>query len=326
MVSTALVPAFDTTLDPSPLHEARGHARAGIAALVGFFLWTYLLLASPLQRTLPAGGLFVPAVVGIGFLTVGRLFALIVGTRPAAVRVMRVSALATLALGVALCIVLRAKWLWRYGVEAPGDARTLPAALLNAAARILTQPQTAAQRWVELIGMVLTEEAIKLLPVFVLIRARLLRNASEAMLAAAVGGLCFGMVEAINHSFFLYARTASPATTYLVRAFVMAPSHGIGAAVACGVAFALAATRKRVGGRPSWGDLWFGFMIAAALHAAHNGLQTIGGPASQIVTVFVPVALWYALVRATRESRPMPMAGSSYSGGPWIPAVKSRIP
>jgi len=268
----------------------------GIVALVGLFLGTYLLLASPLQRVVPYAGLFVPAVVGLGFLLAGRLFGMVMGTGSSASRLLRPSATITLLLTVALCAALRAKSLVAVGTEGLADRHGMPAALLDAAARAVSVRPAHLGRWAEIVCMVTIEEAIKLVPVFLLIRGRVIRGASEAMLAGAVGGLCFGMVEAINHSFFLYARLGSPATTYLVRAFVMAPSHGIGAAVACGVAFA-AAARRATSATPSGRDMLVGFLVAAAMHAMHNGLQAVCGPASQIATVFLPIAVLYRLVR-----------------------------
>jgi hypothetical protein len=37
------------------------------------------------------------------------------------------------------------------------------------------------------------------------------------------------------------------------------------------------------------------------MHAAHNGLQAAVGPAAQIVTVFLPLSLLYALARSARR-------------------------
>jgi hypothetical protein len=58
-----------------------------------------------------------------------------------------------------------------------------------------------------------------------------------------------------------------------------------------------------------------GFLVAAAMHATHNGLQAVCGPASQIATVFLPIAVLYRLVDATAGAptrvEPVPIAALS---------------
>ena len=50
----------------------------------------------------------------------------------------------------------------------------------------------------EFIGMIVAEEAVKLLPIFVLIYFRKVRNAHSAMLCGALAGLMFGALEAVT--------------------------------------------------------------------------------------------------------------------------------
>ena len=300
---------------------------AGVAALATIFLGTYLLLASPLHRLVPTAGIFVPALIGLGFLLAARVIAVAIGggDRTTTTIKPRPSVIATLVLTVALCAAVRSKSFFALGSgggDAPPDARSLPAAFLDAAARALGSHGRLGRAG-EIALMVTLEESIKLLPVFLLIRRRAIRSAADAMLAGGLGGLCFGMVEAINHSFFLYAPAGSPATTYLIRVLVMAPSHGVGAAVACGVTFALACGRRTAPrGHPAWRDGAVGFAVAVALHAAHNGLQAIVGPPAQIVTVFLPLALLYALgswARRVDDSENVSPALSSLSVSPAAP-------
>ena len=294
---------------PSPsAGSALRRSRVGVAALSGLFLGTYFLLASPLNRVIPSAGAlawFVPAIVGIAFLVAGRLLGLVVESRT----LVRTSVVATLLLAVCLCAVLRMKTALSGGGAAAVAARMqmrLPAALLDAASSARPIRSSAPTRpWLEIAFMVTIEESIKLLPIFFLIRRRTIRSAGDAMWAGALGGLCFGMIEAVNHALFLYARTGAPATTYLVRAFVMAPSHGIGAAIACGVVFASSRARLRL---PEWPDMFAGFAVAVMMHAAHNALQAACGPSAQIATVFLPLLLLYglspAVAPALRAARP----------------------
>jgi len=297
--------------------SARSRRRAGVVALCGLFLATYLLLASPLNHLVPSArsaAFFVPAVIGLGVMLAGRAFALVLASGRH--RVVRASVVATLLIAIALCAALRMKSLWWPGGGGGGgagggvartDARTLPTALLDTAAAGAARSARLTARGrtgLEIGCMVTIEESIKLLPVFLLIRRRRIRTAGEAMWAAALGGMGFGMIEAVNHSFFLYARLSSPATTYLVRALVMAPSHGIGAAIACGVAFASAQWRNSAAdAMPSRRDLLAGFLVAAMMHAAHNGLQAACGPSAQIATVFLPIVLLYGLSQAVTRMR-----------------------
>jgi hypothetical protein len=285
--------------------------RAGVAALCGLFLATYLLLASPLNHLVPtarSAAFFVPAVIGLGVMLAGRAFALVLAADKH--RVVRASVAATILIAIALCAALRMKSLWWPGgtaVSGKMDVRILPTALLDTAAAGASRsarPAAHGRPGLEIGCMVTIEESIKLLPVFLLIRRRRIRTAGEAMWSAALGGMGFGMIEAVNHSFFLYARLSSPATTYLVRALVMAPSHGIGAAIACGVAFASAQWRNSAAdAMPARRDLLAGFLVAAMMHAAHNGLQAACGPSAQIATVFLPIVLLYGLSQGIARER-----------------------
>jgi RsiW-degrading membrane proteinase PrsW (M82 family) len=204
----------------------------------------------------------------------------------------------TLLLTLALCALLRARAAAALATAIVTPDATISTAFLDAAARVLT-PHGPLARAGEIVVMVLIEETIKLLPIFLLVRRRAIGRATDAMFAAAIAGLCFGTIEAINHSFFFYAPGGLPLTTYVIRALVMAPSHGIGAALACGVMFARAARRGRF---PARTDALAGFAVAVALHIAHNGGQALLGPVMQIPSVFLPVALLYVLAnRATQD-------------------------
>ncbi|MEO6435514.1 MAG: hypothetical protein ABIP55_07100 [Tepidisphaeraceae bacterium] len=280
-------------VQPRPSAELRW----GMAAIYLLFLVTYLLTASPLHEVVVRRPVFLPVMAGVGFLAAGMLFQVTLGMTSATRRLITLSVVPTLLLAVALCVVLRARLAW------PGLTASLPAVGMGFRVAI----------------MVTIEESIKILPVVALLRFAVIDRAAPAMLAAALSGLAFGMIEAIHHSFFIYGPMGSPLTTYLVRVFVMAPSHGIGAAVAIGLAFNLASRRavraavgrarlEHRGGKraraellPRWGELALGFALAVALHAAHNGAQAIFGPAAQIPTVFLPLALLYGLARSARR-------------------------
>jgi RsiW-degrading membrane proteinase PrsW (M82 family) len=153
-------------------------------------------------------------------------------------------------------------------------------------------------------AMCTLEEAIKLLPVFVLIATGRIRNAHGAMLCGALSGLTFGAVEAISFGYLVYPATTpiTPVSTYLTRFFIMSPLHGIWDALAGGLVFFLSgrgrANRRR---GPTIGSAAAAFSCAVVFHVTHNALQAIVGPVMQIVTVFMLLAPLYLLAKAARR-------------------------
>jgi hypothetical protein len=278
--------------DVLPLQQERRQQRAlvGTLGLFALFFGTYLTLLSQAnhQRLAAAGYQWLPLVFALTFMTASQLFRALLRCRlPSGSLLM--TALPTLLLGTGLCVLLRA----------PLTAATM-SDFINSPLQLFADNRTLGV--LGRIGLMVTiEESIKLTPIIVLVLAGLFPTPRVAMLCAALSGMSFGMIEAINYSVFIYPAGGSPISSYLVRTRVMAPSHGVGTAIACGFIYFAAIVRGGRGATPSAFDAMLGFMAAMVLHAAHNALQHATGPFAQVVTIFMQLAVLHALVRAVEK-------------------------
>jgi hypothetical protein len=274
--------------------ERRSHAQGvfwGTMGLFALFLGTYMTLVSQAShaRPTPEGYRWLPLLFAVGFMVATQLFRLMLRCRMPS-GALFFAAFPTLLCAAVLCVLLRA----------PQTSATV-SGLLNSPLEAFSHNR-ALGVFFRIVLMVLIEEGVKLTPVVLLVLAGAVRQPRVAMLCAAIAGMSFGMIEAINYSVFIYPATGSPLTSYLVRTMVMAPSHGVGTAIGCGFMFFAALARS--GGRsatPRLVDALLGFLAGVVLHMAHNALQAAAGPVSQVLTIFLQLAVLYSLVKAVEK-------------------------
>jgi hypothetical protein len=280
--------------DPAAEHipqQRSQRALIGTIGLFALFFGTYLTLVSQANRQpLTAEGyLWLPLVFALGFMTASQFFRVMLRCRlPSGGLLM--AAFPTLLLGTVLCFLLRS----------PATAPTVTA-FINSPLQAFGGENRALGMLGRIVLMVTIEESIKLAPIIVLVLVGIFRQPKVAMLCAALSGMSFGMIEAINYSVFVYPAGGSPVTSYLVRTMVMAPSHGVGTAIACGVMFFAALLRGGRGTAPTAFDALLGFMSAMVLHVGHNALQAATGPYAQLITIFLQLAVLYGLVRVVEK-------------------------
>jgi hypothetical protein len=160
--------------------------------------------------------------------------------------------------------------------------------------------------------MVIVEETIKLLPLFVLIALGRIRTAHAGMLCGALAGLTFGIVEGVTFGYLEYSSAQRPLTTYLTRFMVMAPQHAVWDALAGGIIFFVGDELPSNGSRrPTARACATGFAWAVIFHLCHNGLQAMLGPFTQVATVFGLMMPLYLLAKAARRRSAMEEFDSS---------------
>jgi RsiW-degrading membrane proteinase PrsW (M82 family) len=278
----------------------------GTFALYAMFLGTFLLSASPLQRVIPHVETAVPLVAGFSFYLSGNLFLLILGRGHVSRWTVLLVILSTLVLASTLCLALRASMV--YPAVDPDSASGLRTLLKHIAELVnrFALPAPGQRGYLKLIAMVIVEETIKLLPVFVLIALRRIRTAHAGMLCGALAGLTFGIVEGITFGYLEYSSAQRPLTTYLTRFLVMAPQHAVWDALAGGIIFfvgdELPGNASR---RPTARACATGFAWAVVFHVCHNGLQAMLGPFTQVATVFGLMMPLYLLAKAARRRSAM---------------------
>ena len=141
-------------------------------------------------------------------------------------------------------------------------------------------------------GVAIFEETIKLLPAMCCFAAMRSRSARGFMLAAAMGGMIFGIAESIAFTHLLYQRQGAAAWVYVVRFGASAPAHAFWSAIGAAVACALLKARH---GRVS--SMLTGWAVACILHGLHNATQNCVGPIAQVPAIFVAMLLMFAAVR-----------------------------
>jgi RsiW-degrading membrane proteinase PrsW (M82 family) len=303
--------SVDSAQNPSPASSAPALALPrrrvprrffiGTLLLYGIVLGTYFLALTPLHRSIPNWTTVIPTLAFAGFYVSAGLFLLILGRgHVSRWEVLKVIA-ATFVLTCALCLSLRAEKL----LEAIDPANQTLHHLVGATAGIvrwLFSGETILTDLLEFAGMIVVEEVVKLLPVFVLIATGRLKTAHDAMLCGALAGLTFGVVEAVGYAYLEYAPQMTPITTYLTRFFVMAPLHGIWDALGGGLVFFLSGRwRSNTLRRPGVGAIVAAFACAVVFHIAHNAFQAVRGPETQIITVFALLAPLYVMSKSARR-------------------------
>ena len=301
---TAGVLTYAPPAPPPPRpHRVPTHFFVATLLLYGLVLGTFLLNLTKLRHAEPNWRTLVPFGAGVSFYVASTLFLLILGRGQVSRWTVLVCTTTTLILTTLLCLVLRAGLLID---QVPEGATALRHLLINTdqVVRGVLHVETVWGETLRFAGMCILEEAIKLLPVFVLIATGKIRNAHGAMLCGALSGLTFGAVEAISFGYLVYPATTpiTPVSTYLTRFFIMSPLHGIWDSLAGGLVFFLSGrwrTNTRRG--PTFGSAAAAFSCAVVFHVTHNALQAIVGPVMQIVTVFMLLAPLYLLAKAARK-------------------------
>src|SRR5687768_14359501 len=273
----------------------------GTLLLYSIVLGTYFLALTPLHRSIPNWTTVVPTLAFASFYVSAGLFLLILGRgHVSRWEVLKVIA-AAFVLTCVLCLCLRADKL----LESIDPAQAWLHGEISAIAegvRWLFSGDTVLADTLEFAFMIVLEEAVKLLPVFLLIATGRLKTAHDAMLCGALAGLTFGTVEAVGYGYLEYAPQGQAITTYLTRFFVMASLHGIWDALGGGLVFFLSGRwRSNRLRRPGLGAYLSAFGCVVVFHIAHNSLQAVRGPETQIITVFALLAPLYVMSKTARR-------------------------
>jgi hypothetical protein len=287
---------------------------AGTVALYFLLLGTFLLSASSLRHAIPNIYTVVPLLAALSFHVAGSLFLLIMGRGTVSRWAVLFCIMTTFMLTAALCLFLRADDLFAATNPSRVHVREAAAAMGRVVHAIFDHSGWIAQT-IEFAGMAIFEEAVKLLPLFFLIAAGRVKNAQAAMLCGALAGLTFGTVEAISYGFLAYPPESKPITTYLTRFFIMSPLHGVWDAIAGGLVFYLSGRwRSNAMRSPGFGAYAAAFCCGVVAHVAHNALQAILGPVTQIVTVFALLAPLYVMAKHARHRAEVAAAAANVTG------------
>jgi hypothetical protein len=289
---------------PSPQQRGRVPKRFFLAtlALYALILGTYLLRNTVLQTAIPNWRTVVPTLSGVSFYILATLFLLILGRGRVSRWVVLIVIACTFVYTAGLCLLLRSPGLYNaLDPNAPAALRSLIGAMAQFKNAAFAGDSVLA-RAAQLIVMIMIEEAVKLLPVFVLISTGRIRTAHGAMLCGALSGLTFGTVEAVSYGYLQYPQLDRPITDYFTRFLVASPMHGVWDALAGGLVFFLSGRwRFNALRRPGAFAYLAAYSIAVAVHVAHNTLQEIVGARMQIVTAFALLAPLYATARYARR-------------------------
>lgn len=273
----------------------------GTLLLYATVMGTYALVLTPLQYEIPSWRTIVPFLAFGAFYISAGLFLLILGRGHVSRWAVLTSVIATFFVACLLTVSLRADRLYRAIDPVRVGTRAFVASVASAVEWI-NRNDGAVADMLKFTGTILVEEAVKLLPVFLLIAMRKIRTAHGAMLCGALAGLTFGVVEAVTYGYLEYPVRNEPVTTYLTRFLVMAPLHGIWDALAGGLVFFLSGRwRSSNSRRPELTAYLAAFACAAVFHIAHNALQLVIGPAMQILSVFALLAPLYYMSRSARK-------------------------
>jgi RsiW-degrading membrane proteinase PrsW (M82 family) len=267
----------------------------GTLLLYGIVLGTYFLRLTPAHRAFPDWRTIVPCFAFASFYVSSGLFLLILGRGHVSRWDVLKVIVASFVLTCALTLAVRAELL----------LQTIDPS--NVALRNFVQSVGDAANWLfsgvfRIAIQVAVEEAFKLLPVFILIATGRLKTAHDAMICGALAGLTFGTVESVSYGYLQYAGSLQPLTVYLTRFFVMAPLHGIWDALGAGLVFFLSGRwRSNDYRRPGIGAYLAAYCCAVVFHIAHNSLQDVLGPSTQIITVFAMLAPLYVMSKTARR-------------------------
>jgi RsiW-degrading membrane proteinase PrsW (M82 family) len=295
--------ASPTVLSYQRPNRVPTHFFVATLLLYALVLGTFLLNLTKLRYAEPNWRTLVPFGAGVSFYVASTLFLLILGRGQISRWTVLLCITTTLVLTTLLCLILRAGLLIE---QVPAEAAALRQLLINTDQ--VVKLMLAVDGWlgetIRFAGMFTLEEAIKLLPVFLLIATGRIRNAHGAMLCGALSGLTFGAVEAISYGYLVYpaASPITPVSTYLTRFFIMSPLHGIWDALAGGLVFFLSGRgRSNTRRGPTIGSAAAAFACAVVFHVTHNAFQAIVGAPMQIVTVFMLLAPLYHMAKAARR-------------------------
>jgi hypothetical protein len=146
----------------------------------------------------------------------------------------------------------------------------------------------------------LVEEAAKLVPLLLLCRWRRIPDMRSAMICGALAGMCFGVIEANVYAFIEYGPEKFEAGQWIIRYYGMCLTHGMWDALGGALMFCFL-SRGSTGG----GAIFKSWATVSIVHLAHNGLQAIIGPVTQIATMIGLLLPIYILARrAWREPPP----------------------
>jgi hypothetical protein len=273
----------------------------GTLLLYGLVLGTYGLVLTPLQHEIPNWQGVVPFLAFASFYIGAGLFLLILGRGHVSRWAVLISIITVFALSSMLTVGLRAQRL--YDVMDPSRVYLRHfAGVVAAGVAWLFRGESALAVMVQFAVMVIVEEGLKLLPVFLLVYLGRIKTPHGAMLCGALAGLAFGTVEAGTYGYLEYPIATAPITTYLTRFFVMAPLHGVWDALAGGFLFFLSNRwRTNETSQPEFGAYLSAYAAAVVFHILHNSLQAVIGPAIQIVSVFALLAPLYLMSKSARR-------------------------
>jgi hypothetical protein len=293
------------TAETAPLQRRRahlpGHFFVGTIALYALVLGTFLLSRSTLIHAQPNIHRVVPMLAAISFYVAGNLFLLIIGRGHVSRWVVLTAVMTTFIATCVFAVILRARLLADAIDPSREQLRQLVGSIANLVRFVFSGESWLAES-LEFAGMIVAEEAAKLLPVFLLIWLGKIRNAHGAMLCGALAGLTFGAVEAVMYGYLDYPSRHEPMTVYLTRFFIMSPLHGMWDALAGGLVFYLSGRwRSNAMRRPGIGAYAAAFAIAVIFHGLHNALQARFGAKMQIILPFALLAPLYVMAKNARR-------------------------
>src|SRR4051812_25751385 len=239
---------------------------------------------------LPKAALY--ALSGGAFAITTALFALMLGVRRLPRRPAAISVTGAYALTVSLIA-------WSTASHAETDhSASLLGSITSARLYLMNLAVGSGGFWPALLGNTLGvavfEEAAKLVPVLLLLRAGRLVGTRSAVMCAALAGLTFGLLESNWYAFSVYTEHPTPGYNYLIRFLILPAMHAIWPAVSIGLMLLAPSGAKRTGWR---GIAWnLGPMAGVFLHGLYNALGAIS-PAAQIVAFMVTLLVLFAVAR-----------------------------
>jgi RsiW-degrading membrane proteinase PrsW (M82 family) len=262
------------------------------AAMLGLYAIVMIaLFSAAAPGDLPIATQSLIAMTFVVTIGLAAMIILMLGVRADASRVIAAALLTTL---LAITVMLALQWGDRHDA-AHADTSGLLAPwnwndhLQNRATRATGFAEALAAN---VLGVAIFEETIKLLPAIGCFASMRRPRTRGFMLAAALGGLIYGVVESASYAQLVYQRHDAAAWVYVVRFGVAAPAHAFWSAIGAAVAAAL--LNARYGRMVS---LMTGWACACLLHGLHNATQSAFGPVAQIPSVFAAMLLLFVAVR-----------------------------